>query len=271
MRIIISHDVDHLYGREHWFRDLVYPKLWIRETLNLLQRRIPTKEWLVRCLSCFKHERNYIKEIVAFDRECGVPSTFFFGMAQGSGMSYKPWEAESMIQYVKNSGFSVGTHGIAYDTAEGIAHEKRIFFDTVGFESSGIRMHYVRFTDETFRILDKVGYAYDSTEFDKRSGCCVKAPYQVGRLWEFPLTIMDSYLPYDDKIAKQFTIDVLKRAGDEDIGYCTILFHDVSFSEAYEVYKNWYQWFIGYCKANNMHFISYIDAIQELEMKCRGT
>ena len=37
MKIIVSHDVDHLYGSDH-YKDLIYPKLWLRETLSLLKK-----------------------------------------------------------------------------------------------------------------------------------------------------------------------------------------------------------------------------------------
>ena len=80
MYIIISHDVDHLFGSDHWFRDLSYPKLWVRSTIQLGTRKIRLKEWWLRCISCFRHKRNNIEELIQFDKNNGVPSTFFFGV-----------------------------------------------------------------------------------------------------------------------------------------------------------------------------------------------
>ena len=44
IKVIVSHDVDHLFAGDHWFRDLIYPKLWVRTTLQLVKREITGKE-----------------------------------------------------------------------------------------------------------------------------------------------------------------------------------------------------------------------------------
>ena len=59
----------------------------------------------------------------------------------------------------------------------------------------GIRMHYVRRDDTTFEKLSELNYLFDTSEFNKKSGHCLKSPYKVGDMWEFPLCIMDGYLP----------------------------------------------------------------------------
>ena len=74
MKIIVSHDVDHLYGRDHWFRDMIYPKLWVRSLIWLIKRKITFKEFFLRCTSCFKRERHHLEEVMAFDRAHGVDS-----------------------------------------------------------------------------------------------------------------------------------------------------------------------------------------------------
>lgn len=265
MKIIFSHDVDHLYGKDHWFRDFVYPKLWVRETLRLMKGRINVSEWFGRCVSCFRQKRNQIPELIRFDSEHGIHSTFFFGMNQALGMSYRPYEAKEMIQFVKRKGFDVGVHGICYNNDVGILEEKRQFEKLMGFSPDGIRMHYVRFDNQTFSRLDKAGYYFDSTDFDKQAGICIKDPYKVGSLWEFPVSIMDSYLPYDFESAKQITIDAVHRAEEENIKYFTVLLHDPYFSKEYKAYKKWYEWFVDYTKENHYQFASFKEAIVELE------
>ena len=265
MKIIFSHDVDHLYGKDHWFRDFVYPKLWVRETLQLIKGRIKFSEWFGRCTSCIRKKRNQIPELIKFDSEHGIKSTFFFGMNQALGMSYKPYEAKCMIQFVKEKGFDAGVHGICYDNDFGIIEEKSKFEKLMGFSPDGIRMHYVRFDNQTFSRLEKAGYCFDSTEFNKKTGTCVKAPYRVGSLWEFPVCIMDSYLPYNLEKAKQITIDAIQRAERENIRYFTVLLHDPYFSREYSVYQMWYEWFVDYTKENHFQFVSFKEAISELE------
>ena len=264
MKIIVSHDVDHLYSCDHWFRDLFFPKLWIRESLNLLKNRITAKEWFSRCTSCFSKKINYIPELLEFDLKNGVPSTFFFGMSQGLGMSYRPEEAREMIQFVRNHGFSVGVHGICYDSQQGIQKEKNTFKELMGFEPDGIRMHYVRFNENTFRYLDEAGYGFDSTEFDKTIGCSILDPYLIEKMWEFPVCVMDTYLPYNFEEAKHITLQRLKDAETKGCQWFTVLMHDVNYCDAYGAYKKWYEWFIHYCAEQGFEMKSFIDAINEL-------
>lgn len=264
MKIIISHDVDNLYGRDHWFRDLTYPKLWVRETISMMRGRTPFREWFLRCISCFRHKRNYIPELVQFDKAHGIKSTFFFGMNQGLGMSYQPEEAKEMILFVKEQGLDVGVHGICFDDIKGIEKEKKTFSNLTGFEPAGIRMHYVRFNDATFQMLDKSGYLFDSTDFDKGEGLCVKAPYKVGSMWEFPVCVMDSYLPYDFQQATDITLKAMEKAKHDQIEFFTILLHDPHFGKEYARYKAWYEWIVEFAERQQMEFVSFMDAVQTL-------
>ena len=266
MYVIISHDVDHLFGRDHWFRDLIYPKLWVRSTLQLVKRQISIREWWLRCSSCFRHKRNNIEEIMRFDKENGVPSTFFFGMNQGLGLSYRPAEAKEIILKTRRAGFDVGVHGIIYDSKEGIEQEYKKFIETVGFEPCGIRMHYVRFNEKTFEYESLTGYQFDTTEFDKSNNGTRKDPYQVGDMWEFPLSIMDGYLPNQLSDMKADTLKLLQECEAKKMEYVTILFHDCYFSEEYQALYKWYMWLIGELKST-YSFVSFRDAITQLS--CR--
>ena len=267
MKVIISHDVDHLYGKEHWFRDLVYPKMWVRESIQLLSGKSTLREWWLRCTSAFKNKRNCISEVMQFDKRHNVPSTFFFGMKAGLGMSYKPEEAKSMINFVKENGFGVGVHGNCYDSSEKIALEKETFRNLMGYEPDGIRIHYVRFNENTFSYLNEAGYIFDSTEFDKKEKGTIKNPYKVGEMWEFPLTIMDAYISRNIESAKEETLQRLKSSEEQGLKYVTILFHDLQYSEAYTDMYRWYEWLIMYLESSkDYEFVSYTNAINELEV-----
>ena len=99
MKVIISHDVDHLFRDDH-YRDLIYPKLWVRSSLELIKRKYSVREWFYRMLTPFSEERHHIPDTIAFDRKNGIESTFFFGMANGLGMSYSLERAKDVIHYV---------------------------------------------------------------------------------------------------------------------------------------------------------------------------
>lgn len=268
MKVIISHDVDHLFAKEHFFRDLIYPKLWVRSFLQLIKGKITFKECFLRCVHCFKKERHCIYDLMQFDKSYGVPSTFFFGMNQGLGMSYYPKEARSIVEKVKDQGFSVGVHGIEYTDYSLIKKEYETFVNLMGFAPCGIRMHYVRFDDNTFKNVSAAGYVFDSTEFDKKECGTQKMPYKVGDMWEFPLVIMDGYLPQSFNDAKEVTLKKLAECKEKGLEYVTILFHDYQFCDDYIDIKNWYEWLLKYIYENpDMTFISYEDAISELETK----
>lgn len=272
MKIIVSHDVDHLYGREHWGRDLIYPKLWVRSVLQAFFGTITWRECMLRIVYCFKKERHHLRDVMEFDRMHGVPSSFYFGMNQGLGMSYYPEEAASVIKEVRDNGFDVGVHGINYDNSSEIKKEYDTFVKITGFRPKGIRMHYVRFNDETFRIESETGYLYDSTEFNKETWGTIKAPYRVGKMWEFPLAIMDAYLPQTLEGAKRETLSRLDECRKKGMEYVTVLFHDYQFDDSCVAMNNWYRWLIKTIEASDEDcFISYQEAIEEMEKRNEGT
>ena len=266
--VIISHDVDHLYARDHWFRDLIYPKLWVRTALQLTKKEVTCKEWWLRSISCFRKNRHNLDALMDFDEKHGIPSTFFFGMNQGLGMSYKPEEAKPAILKVHERGFAVGVHGIEYQDLAGMEKEHNTFKQVTGMEPCGIRMHYVRFDEKTFEKLSSIGYAFDTTEFDKANNGSRKAPYRVGKMWEFPLTIMDGYLPQSFEEAKKETLKILEQCKERKLQYITVLFHDDQFCEGYQDMKKWYEWLMNFFMDSEEYtFLSFAEAIHTLETK----
>ena len=263
MKVIVSHDVDHLFRSDH-FKDLIYPKLWVRSTIECLSRKYSTKEWFCRMINPFFKTRHHIFDVIDIDRRYNIPSTFFFGMKNGLGMAYHRVKAIDVIKSVDQMGFDVGVHGIEYDSLQEMKEEHDAFSAIIGRNDFGIRMHYVRYSDNTFKYLDECGYVFDTTEFDKKRGYLFKNPYKVGSMWEFPLAIMDGYLPisYRQKIEK--TEQLIKDAEAEGIEYLTVLFHDYQFCEGYATERDWYKWTIDYL-SKRYEFISYKDAINELE------
>ena len=112
MKIIISHDVDHLYPSDHILRDLIFPKLWIRSFLEMCKFQISPITFFYRLVSIFDSRLNRIPEITRFDKEKGVKSVFFFGMDNILGMSYRREKAKKWISYILENGFDAGVHGV---------------------------------------------------------------------------------------------------------------------------------------------------------------
>lgn len=255
MKIIISHDVDHLYVSDHLKRDLIVEKLWVRSVLHFFQRRITFKTLLYRLCIPFHNRMHRIDELMEFDKKHNIPSIFFFGMANGLGMSYHKKQAFPVIKKVMEQSFDVGVHGIDYQREENIRMEHDDFSILSGLKSFGIRNHYVRFDKNTFEKQEKVGYIFDSSWFDKKK-LNIKAPYKIGGMWEFPLHIMDGYICKEGKEKEgiQAAIRAIRLADTMGMPYCTILFHDYQFDDNYSPQmKRWYMTIIDYCEKKVMN------------------
>lgn len=267
IKIIISHDVDHLSAFEHVFKDLILPKLWVRSFLHLCTGKIGFRTFWYR-LSILLHPRLHrIEEVMQFDRDHGIPSTFFFGMENVLGMSYAREKALPMLQKVLDNGFDAGVHGVDYQSLDNIQAEYSAFSQLSGLKQFGLRNHYVRFNDETFAKMHQAGYLFDTTWFNKKT-LDIRAPYKVGDMWEFPLHIMDGYICKPGALEKGLsdTFEAIRAAEAQGMPYCTILFHDYQFCNKYDPQmKEWYTQTIDYLQAHGYHFVSYRDAIQELE------
>ena len=266
MKIIISHDVDHLHPSEHFFRDLIFPKLWFRSLVQLLKKEISFSSFFERLFLIFRKRLNCIPEIIQLDKQNGIPSTFFFGMANILGMSYKQEQAEIWIKYVQKFGFDVGVHGVEIEDENKMLEEFHAFQKLSGLESFGIRTHYVRYNTSTFDKMCRIGYLFDTSVFDRQNGCKTRV-YQVGDMWEFPLCIMDTYMMQGDlKKAQENTIIALKEAQMNGVKYFTFLFHDTNFNNKTNPKdRMYYEWFVDYCKNQGYKFVSYLDALLELE------
>ncbi len=265
MKIIVSHDVDHLNVREH-LKDLYFPKLWVRSFLELIHHKISLKTFWNRLVIVFSKRIHRIPELCEYDRNNGVKATYFFGMAHALGMVYNPQNALPWIRYVELQGNDVGVHGCDYQHLEAICKEHDSFVKLTGNSSFGIRNHYVRYDDDTFNKMNCAGYIFDSSEFNKEKPT-YKKPYKVGDLWEFPLAIMDGYVVhYDLEESKKIVVGLIKNCLDNGSDFLTVLFHDSYFNnDCYPVEKAFYEWFIKYVKSLGIEFVSYKEAIKELD------
>ena len=267
MKIIVSHDVDHLYAADHIVRDLILEKMWVRSFFQLCQRKLSLNTFLYRLFILFHNRMHRLYEVMAFDRENGIPSVFFFGMDRVLGMSYSRKKAAPVIRYVMEQGFDVGVHGVDYLSMEKIQDEHDAFAGISGMDQFGLRNHYVRFDEETFDKMQRAGYLFDSTWFNKKE-MEIRAPYKVGNMWEFPLHIMDTYVCHPGNLKEylQRTFEAITQAEQLGMPYCTILFHDYQYDNKFDPQmKRWYEETIRFCKEKKYEFISYRDAIKELE------
>ena len=114
MKIIVSHDVDHLFWSEHLLKDLFITKLWLRSSRHLLTGVIDAKTFVARINFWADKRLNRLKELMEYERSMNIPATYFFVMRKGFGVSYSAENARPFIKAVLDNRFNAGVHGMSY-------------------------------------------------------------------------------------------------------------------------------------------------------------
>lgn len=260
MKIILSHDVDHLCLLEHC-RDTFIPGLLQRTILAASRGELSLGEAVRR----FSLRLNNIDELATFNADRGLPQTFFFGMASGLNLSYRPKSAAPLIRSLVDMGVEVGIHGMAYQSQSAMLSEKERLAEILGYSPRFIRNHYLRTADQTHSIMANLGYAADS------SIEALMQPWNVNRMWVLPISLMDASLlrragtqhPELQAMARS----ALTEAESKGLPYFVVNFHDLYFSGGYPVLKRWYRDFISEMLDIGYEFCSFHEAVQELRSK----
>jgi peptidoglycan/xylan/chitin deacetylase (PgdA/CDA1 family) len=268
VKIIVSHDIDHITAWEH--KNMTIPKHIARSTIELLSAKATLKEYGLRLQELLENKWNNLEEIMAFNQQENIPATFFVGMENGLGLDYGLDHARKWTRAIRGCGFDVGVHGIAYQDQNKMQHEYDSMKNILGLADFGIRMHYLRGDSNTQKQLEQCGYLFDSTLREDSD------PYRLTSMYEFPLHLMDGDIMYPNN-ERWMTLGVneLKEATarrihfleQSKIQYMTFLFHDRYFGDAFSAWKEWYIWSINRFKKLGFEFISYKDAIRELNEK----
>lgn len=266
MKVIISHDVDHITSWEHK-KDLIVPKAVIRGFIELSLGYISINELLSRLKGIVRNRLQNLEELLSFNRGNLVPSTFFIGMSNGNGLNYSLEAAKQWTSILLKEGFNVGVHGISHDNINDVKKEYLTFQHITGLDNVGIRMHNLNCDEFTIRLLNEANYVFDCS--------IVKMvdPFKIDSIWEFPLQIMDASIIEGNRRWQSKSLDqsieatkrILDEAFDKGLNYFTILFHDTYFSDSFKTWKEWYIWLVKHLRDSNLEFISYCDAIKELE------
>lgn len=264
MKIILSHDVDHLHWKHHYFRDLTLQKHVARHSLSWLRKKIPFSVWKERMK--VRGVYNNLAELLDFYDSYQIKANFFFGMDQALGLVYTPQEATPWINKIMEHGHQAGVHGIEYANPDNIKKEYQSFQSVSGLNTFGIRTHYLRMNGYTLERFAEQGYQYDSTVQG------ILHPFKIGSMWEIPMSLMDASLLPDAqsnlhlntwKKASRLRID---QALDLQIPYFVVNLHDIYFHQKqFPVIFDWFHWLIDEFCLQNFEFISFHQAVTELE------
>lgn len=267
MKIIVSHDIDHMTVWEHLGKDLILPKFIVRAHIELFTAKINLQEFVKRVGDFLKNKWQCIDEVMDFNQDRGIKSTFFIGVNNGLGLSYQIKHVKKWVPKIQDRGFEIGVHGISFDNYGEIKKEYDTFKRISKQQQFGIRMHYLRNNEKTVDFLQQTGYLYDSTPQGFVN------PYKVKNMWVFPLQIMDGWelngnKRYQSRSFQQAKLETLKkieRAKMEKLSYLSILFHDRYMSSSFVSWKKWYMWLVDYLRNEGYQFVTHKEAIQELE------
>jgi len=266
MKIIVSHDVDHITVREHLNSSFI-PKFIIRSKIELFLGKISFKEFSLRLKSIYSNKWNNISELIDYNQKHDIASTFFVGVNNGVGLNYSIELADKWIKEIVRRGVSCGVHGIAYDNFEEIKKEHDMFKSISGLDNFGIRMHYFRNEKDTIQNLANAGYAFDTSDYG------TKKHYKINDMHEFPLHIMDGYefeagKKWQSKTTKEALDSTIKKIQEADkmgVEYFSILFHDRYFEDSFLSWKNWYMQITDYCRSQGYEFTDYNSAIKLID------
>ena len=116
---------------------------------------------------------------------------------------YQASEVAAELTALAKAGFEVGLHGLDAWTGPADATAERSDIRTAsGGDASGVRMHWLYFSDKTYETLEGAGFGYDSTfgfndAVGFRAGTGqVFRPLGANHLVEIPPTIQDTALFY---------------------------------------------------------------------------
>ncbi len=207
------------------------------------------------------HQLDYL---IDFYNQENIKASFFFGMDQALGLSYNPEKARPLMNQLHNLGHEVGVHGIEAKNFGKMEVESNMFSSLTGIKAFGIRMHYLRLTGYSFDAFEKLGYLYDSSVQG------LKPPFQFGKLWEFPISIMDAsfidnfQFNHSLKDWKAKTLTYLNEANRLNLPYFVINVHDVYLSNAYPTVRAWFEFMVDHLTQNKYEFITFQGALNEL-------
>jgi hypothetical protein len=262
--VCLTHDIDFIGIRQHKFDHSMWGFLYrstMVATLNVLRRRLSInrllKTWrAVLCLPFvylgwakdFWFPFDWYLEV-----EEGLPATYFlmpFKRRSGSKVDSKDaskrataYDITDLTQWtsiLRMRGYEIGVHGIDswHDAEKGREELARIAPDNREGQV-GVRMHWLLHDQKTFGILEKSGYAYDSTlgyneTIGYRNGTTQAfRPAGAHTLLELPLHIQDGALFYPQRLnltepeAWERCAELI-RNGKTFGGVLTVLWHDRS-------------------------------------------
>jgi hypothetical protein len=244
VKILLSHDVDwpprgpgvsHVLARKDRFDQDVIARV-VNEGFN---------------------PYNGIADLMDFEKDVGVRSTFFFRPRYDDGVLVDDYR--ETIEALAKGGWEIGVHINDAGTLDSIRKEKNSVEKIAG-KTWGCRVHYLKVSDTS--LFEAAGFSYDSSSMFSRDAIDTRNMgfFKVGGLKVFPITIMDTYLFSYMHVTEENILETVKKAVDlaTEKGLMTIVWHDCSIRmRGGRVYPAVLQFLAS---TENVHLIRGIDA-----------
>ena len=143
------------------------------------------------------------ENIMEIEKSYGFKSTFFFCAKRrhikDPYYHIKNNKIQNIIKKLDREGFEIGLHGsyLSYNNKKYLEEEKKILESILKKKVIGNRQHFLNFNQKTPKILEELGFIYDSS-FGSTKKVGFKNnkyyPFYYGKLLEIPLNAMDAVL-----------------------------------------------------------------------------
>lgn len=289
--VSLTHDIDFIGIRRHFFDHTMFGYL-MRSTVGALKDvargKIPVSRLFRIWWAVIKLPFVYLGLVKDFwlpfpwlmEVEKGLPATYYFIPFKGRAgdklnrkdgprraCAYDITDIPEWTKALRDSGCEIGVHGIDswHDSAKGRDEIARVTTVT-GNQKPGIRMHWLKWNEDSYRVLEEAGYSYDSTSgFNEavgfRNGTSqVFRPLGRRELLEMPMHIQDGALFYPGRMDLnesrawelcEQVVDTIRRAG----GVLTLLWHDRSHGPE-RFWGEFYARLVGKLRGMNVWFAS---------------
>ena len=289
--VSLTHDIDFIGIRRHFCDHTMFGFL-LRSTVGALKDvargKIPVSRLLRIWWAVLKLPFVYLGMAKDFwlpfpwlmEVEKNLPATYYFIPFKGRAgdrltgkdaprraCAYDISDIPEWTKALQDAGCEIGVHGIDswHDAAKGRDEIARVTAVT-GNKKPGIRMHWLKWNDDSYRVLEEAGYSYDSTSgyneaVGFRNGTAqVFRPLGRSELLEMPMHIQDGALFYPGRMDLnesrawelcERVIASIQRIG----GVATLLWHDRSHGPE-RFWGEFYALLVGKLRGMNVWFAS---------------
>jgi hypothetical protein len=287
--VSLTHDIDFIGIRDHKFDHTMWGFLY-RSTAGALRDFARGRVSMGRLVKIWRAAAalplvflGWVKDFwVPFEWylrvEKDLPATYFLipfknragakvatTHAERRATKYDVTDLGEWTKRLQDEGCELGLHGIdAWHSVEQGRVESERISSVTKKNSIGIRMHWLLRDENTYRVLDDSGFAYDSTDgynetIGYRAGTTqVFRPFGTRRLLELPMHIQDGSLFYSNRLDLS-EHEAWERCGRmiEDTsklgGVLTLLWHDRSHGPE-RFWGDFYARLVGELRTMNVWF-----------------